>query len=168
MADSLLQSGSAKTALVIGAESFSRLLDWSDRGSCVLFGDGAGAVVLRAEAGAGTPSDRGILSTFLHSDGAFRDILYTDGSPGAKVKMEGKEVFRHATEKMAAVAEEALESLGLTGNDLDWLVPHQANLRIIEATAKRLGLPLSKVILYGWGARQYFGGLDSAGPPCGL
>ncbi|MDI9408510.1 MAG: beta-ketoacyl-ACP synthase III [Candidatus Pacebacteria bacterium] len=147
VADSLLQSGSAKTALVIGAENFTRLLDWTDRGTCVLFGDGAGAVIVRAEAGKGDQSDRGILTSFLHSDGSLRDILYTDGSPGARVKMEGKEVFRHATEKMAAVAEEALDSLGLQGSDLDWLVPHQANLRIIEAMAKKLNLPLSKVIV---------------------
>ncbi|MCX8505244.1 MAG: ketoacyl-ACP synthase III [Alphaproteobacteria bacterium] len=156
VADNFIRCGQAKHALVIGAESFSRLLDWEDRGTCVLFGDGAGAVVLGREeispSDAEKPDRRGILSTHLHSDGAYRDILFVDGGPGStghvgKVHMEGKEVFRHATEKMAAVVEEALAANHLTPDSIDWLIPHQANRRIIDATARKLGFPPEKVIV---------------------
>ena len=141
---------------MIGAESFSRLLDWEDRGTCVLFGDGAGAIVLGRQeissADDAKPQRRGILSTHLHSDGAYRDILFVDGGPGSsglvgKVHMQGKEVFRHATEKMAAVVEEALAANNLTSEQIDWLIPHQANRRIIDATARKLGFSPDKVIV---------------------
>ncbi len=152
IADSLLKTGQARTALVIGAETFTRLLDWNDRGTCVLFGDGAGAVLLRAEAGAGTVADRGVLSTHLHSDGREYRRLYVDGGPSTTqttgvVHMDGKEVFRHAVARLAEAAEQALGSHGLTAADLDWLVPHQANQRIIESTGKRLGVAASKVVV---------------------
>ena len=152
MADSLIRAGQAKTVLVIGAETFTRLLDWNDRGTCVLFGDGAGAVVLRAEMGAGTVADRGILSTHLHSDGREYRRLYVDGGPSTTqttgvVHMDGKEVFRHAVSRLAEAAEQALAGHGLTPADVDWLVPHQANLRIIESTGKRLGLAPEKVVV---------------------
>ena len=151
VADSLICSGQANRALVIGAECFTRLLDWSDRNSCVLFGDGAGAVVLEATYGDGTLNDRGILSSLMRSDGDFRNILYVDGGAGStgtvgKVRMEGKEVFRQATEKLAAIASEILAKHNLTHDDIDWLVPHQANQRIIEATARKLGLSMEKVV----------------------
>jgi 3-oxoacyl-[acyl-carrier-protein] synthase-3 len=137
--------------MVIGAETFSRILDMTDRGTCVLFGDGAGALVLEAAEGAGTPADRGILATDLHSDGRHRDILYVDGgvSTGCSgvVKMQGREVFRHAVEKLAETAHSALAKAALTEDDVDWIVPHQANLRIIKATAQRMGLPMERVIL---------------------
>ncbi|MDI9348949.1 MAG: beta-ketoacyl-ACP synthase III [Candidatus Symbiobacter sp.] len=178
VADNFIRLGQAKNALVIGAESFSRLLDWQDRGTCVLFGDGAGAVVLSRHEplpneGA---SPRGVLSTHLHSDGAYRDMLYVAGGPGSvnagenagenggategvtggdaggdgklgHVRMEGKEVFRHATEKMAAVVMEALAANQLSAAQVDWLIPHQANRRIIDATARKLGFPAEKVIV---------------------
>ncbi len=152
IADNAIRLGQAKTALVIGAETFSRLLDWEDRTTCVLFGDGAGAVVLKAGEGQGTNQDRGILSTHLHSDGRQHDMLYADGGPSStgtvgKVRMQGKEVFRHAVVNMAAVLEEALVANKLTSGDIDWLVPHQANLRILDATAKKLGLPTEKVVI---------------------
>jgi 3-oxoacyl-[acyl-carrier-protein] synthase-3 len=152
VADNAIRLGQAKTALVIGAETFSRLLDWQDRTTCVLFGDGAGAVVLKAAEGQGTNQDRGILSTHLHSDGRQHDMLYADGGPSStgtvgKVRMQGKEVFRHAVVNMAAVLEEALVANELTSSDIDWLVPHQANLRILDATAKKLGLPSEKVVI---------------------
>ncbi len=152
VADNAIRLGQAKTALVIGAETFSRLLDWEDRTTCVLFGDGAGAVVLKAGEGQGTSADRGILSTHLHSDGRQHDMLYADGGPSSsgtvgKVRMQGKEVFRHAVVNMAAVLEEALVANNLTSAEIDWLVPHQANLRILEATAKKLGLPTAKVVI---------------------
>ena len=152
VADNAIRLGQAKTALVIGAETFSRLLDWQDRTTCVLFGDGAGAVVLKACEGQGTNKDRGILSTHLHSDGRQHDMLYADGGPSStgtvgKVRMQGKEVFRHAVVNMAAVLEEALVANQLTSADIDWLVPHQANLRILDATAKKLGLPSEKVVI---------------------
>jgi len=152
VADNAIRLGQAKTALVIGAETFSRLLDWNDRTTCVLFGDGAGAVVLKACEGQGTNRDRGILSTHLHSDGRQHDMLYADGGPSStgtvgKVRMQGKEVFRHAVVNMAAVLEEALVANKLTAGDIDWLVPHQANLRILDATAKKLGLPSEKVVI---------------------
>ena len=153
VADSLIKTGSATTALVIGAETYSRILDWEDRTTCVLFGDGAGAVVLGAsdvpqEQAASAP---GILSVHLHSDGRFRDILYVDGGPSSTqtvghLRMTGKEVFRHAVGNLAAVSLEALEAGGLGLDDVDWLVPHQANMRIIEATGKRLNLSPERVV----------------------
>lgn len=150
-ADALIASGQAERVLVIGAETFSRILDWTDRGSCVLFGDGAGALVLEAVEGAGTPADRGILATDLKSDGRFRDLLYVDGgvSTGSAgvLRMQGKEVFRHAVEKLAATAETALTRAGLGHDDVDWVVPHQANIRIIEATARKLALPMDRVVV---------------------
>ncbi len=152
VADALLTSGAYRTALVIGAESFSRILDWEDRGTCVLFGDGAGAIVLRAETGTGAASDRGILAHRLHSDGRYNDLLYVDGGPGStgttgKLRMKGREVFRHAVTNLANVMTETLEAAGLSSADVAWVVPHQANLRILEATAKKLGLPIGQVIV---------------------
>ncbi len=151
-ANALILSGQAKTVMVIGAETFSRIMDWSDRGTCVLFGDGAGALILQAQEGAGASSDRGILSTDLNSDGSHHDILYVDGGVSSTqttgvLRMEGKEVFRHAVAKLAETGQTALERAGLSDQDIDWLVPHQANLRIITSTAKKIGLPMEKVIL---------------------
>lgn len=150
-ADALIRSGMARRVLVIGAETFSRILDMTDRGTCVLFGDGAGALVLEAAQGSGAPADRGILSVDLHSDGRHRGILYVDGgvSTGTVgvLRMEGKEVFRHAVEKLAETAHTALDRAGLEPAQVDWIVPHQANLRIIRATAQRMGLPMERVIL---------------------
>jgi 3-oxoacyl-[acyl-carrier-protein] synthase-3 len=150
-ANAMILTGQARRVLVIGAETFSRILDWSDRGTCVLFGDGAGAVILEAAEGEGTSDDRGILAIDLNSDGRHRDILFVDGgvSTGASglLRMQGKEVFRHAVEKLADTAHAALDKAGLTGADVDWLVPHQANLRIIKATAQRLQLPMERVIV---------------------
>jgi 3-oxoacyl-[acyl-carrier-protein] synthase-3 len=150
-ADNFIRTGQARCALVIGAETFSRILDWNDRATCVLFGDGAGALVLRAERGGGTKADRGVLSTHLHSDGRFHDLLYVDGGVSSSgraghVRMEGKEVFRHAVASLAAVLEEALAANGLKASDIDWLVPHQANRRILDATIRKLGLPESKLV----------------------
>ena len=152
IADSLLKTGQARTALVIGAETFTRLLDMNDRTTCVLFGDGAGAVLLRAEPGVGDVSDRGVLSTHLHSDGREYRRLYVDGGPSSTrttgvVHMDGREVFRHAVVRLAEAAEQALDSHGLTAADIDWLVPHQANQRIIESTGKRLGISPDKVVV---------------------
>ncbi len=152
VADNFLQLGQAKTALVIGAETFSRILDWSDRGTCVLFGDGAGAVVLRAEPGSGGNTDRGLLSTHIYSDGRHHDALYVDGGPSSTgttghVRMQGKEVFRHAVVRMAEAIDTALEKNNLSPSDIDWMVPHQANVRIIDAMAKRLELPSEKVVI---------------------
>ena len=152
VADSLIKNGLATTALVIGAETFSRILDWDDRGTCVLFGDGAGAIVLRGEQGAGTPADRGILANALHSDGRHHDILYVDGGPSSTrttgfLRMEGKEVFKHAVVNMAAVVGEVLAKAGLEAKDIDWLVPHQANKRIIDGTGRKLGLPPERVVV---------------------
>jgi 3-oxoacyl-[acyl-carrier-protein] synthase-3 len=150
-ADALIASGQAERVLVIGAETFSRIMDWTDRGTCVLFGDGAGALVLEASEAAGTPADRGILATDLNSDGRFRDLLYVDGgvSTGTAgvLRMQGKEVFRHAVEKLATTAETALTRSGLSHDDVDWVVPHQANIRIIEATARKLDLPMARVVV---------------------
>ena len=150
-ANALIVSGQANRVLVIGAETFSRLMDWSDRSTCVLFGDGAGALILEGAAGTGTPADRGILATDLHSDGRFRDILYVDGGTSTgntgHLRMAGKEVFRHAVEKLAQTADTALEKIGMTGADVDWIVPHQANIRIIEATAKRMAVPMERVVV---------------------
>jgi 3-oxoacyl-[acyl-carrier-protein] synthase-3 len=144
IADNALRLGQARTALVIGAETFSRILDWEDRGTCVLFGDGAGALVLNAAPDAG-PGGRGVLSTHLHSDGSQYDILYVDGGPSSTgtaghLRMEGREVFRQAVQHLSDAVEEALAANGLSGADIDWLVPHQANLRIIDAIGKRLHL----------------------------
>ncbi|GGB30733.1 3-oxoacyl-[acyl-carrier-protein] synthase 3 [Tistrella bauzanensis] len=151
-ADNFLKSGQFRTALVIGAETFSRILDWKDRGTCVLFGDGAGAMVLRAEAGAGTNADIGVLSTHLFSDGRHHDALYVDGGVSSTqtaghLRMEGKEVFRHAVVKLADSVTEALTANGLTADDIDWLVPHQANARIIIGTARKMGLPMDRVVM---------------------
>jgi 3-oxoacyl-[acyl-carrier-protein] synthase-3 len=150
-ANALIVSGQAKRVLVIGAETFSRLMDWTDRSTCVLFGDGAGAVVLAAEEGSGSSADRGILATDLHSDGSYRDLLYVDGgvSTGTTgmLRMQGKEVFRHAVEKLAESAHAALDKAGLTSADVDWIVPHQANLRIITATAQRMQVPMERVVV---------------------
>ena len=149
IAEAMLQGGRGRRALVIGAESFSKLLDWRDRTTCVLFGDGAGAVVLELVDDA---PDWGIRSSVLHADGAYRDILYVDGGPSATgnvghVRMEGKEVFRHAVEKLASVMDEALVAAGLRAADIDWLVPHQANVRIIDAMQKKMNLPNDRVVL---------------------
>ena len=150
-ANALIVSGQATRVLVIGAETFSRIIDWTDRSTCVLFGDGAGALVLEAGTGDGTTADRGILATDLHSDGSFRDILYVDGGVATQttgvLKMEGREVFRHAVEKLAQTAHAALDKIGLTGDDVDWIVPHQANLRIITATAQRMQVPMDRVVV---------------------
>lgn len=151
-ANAMIVAGQARTVLVIGAETFSRIMDWTDRTTCVLFGDGAGAVILRGMPGTGAPSDRGILSTDLNSDGQFHDLLYVDGGPSSTgtagvLRMEGPEVFRHAVEKLAASGETALEKAGLTAADLAWVVPHQANLRIIRKTAMKLGIGMDRVIV---------------------
>ena len=150
-ANALIISGQAKRVLVIGAETFSHLMDWDDRATCVLFGDGAGALVLEGQELTGTAADRGILATDLHSDGRFKDLLYVDGgvSTGATghLRMQGKEVFRHAVEKLAETAHAALEKAGLSGEDVDWIVPHQANIRIIEGTAKRMQVPMDRVVV---------------------
>jgi len=147
VADSILRSGNAKKALVIGAETFSRILDWEDRTTCVLFGDGAGALVLSAE-----ETDKGILATRLHADGRHNDLLFVDGGPSTtgtvgKLRMKGREVFRHAVVNLADVLNEVLAAAGLTSADVDWVVPHQANARILDATAKKLGLPSEKVVV---------------------
>ena len=152
MADAMIRSGQARTVMVIGAETFSRILDWDDRATCVLFGDGAGAVILSAEPGRGEISDRGVMAVKLHSDGAHHDLLYVDGGPSSTgavgvVRMEGRKVFQHAVNKLAAVAHEALDAAGATAEQVDWMVPHQANLRIIEATARKTGLPMQKVVV---------------------
>jgi 3-oxoacyl-[acyl-carrier-protein] synthase-3 len=150
-ANALILTGQANRVLVIGAETFSRLMNWKDRGTCVLFGDGAGAVVLEAVEGEGTASDRGILSVDLNSDGRYKDILYVDGGTSTgttgHLVMEGKEVFRHAIEKLAETAHRALDKAGLTPDDVDWIVPHQANIRIIEGTAKRMQVPMDRVVV---------------------
>ncbi len=152
VADSMLRGGNVRTALVIGAETFSRILDWEDRGTAVLFGDGAGAIVLRAEESAGTTDDAGILAVKLHSDGRHSDLLYVDGGPSStgtvgKLRMRGREVFRHAVVNLAEVMGEVLAQAGLSASDVKWLIPHQANLRILEATARKLGLPIERVIV---------------------
>ncbi|HWK37165.1 beta-ketoacyl-ACP synthase III [Sphingomonas sp.] len=148
VADSMIRAGAHRRALVIGAETFSRILDWEDRGTCVLFGDGAGAIVLAAE----EDSDRGVLATRLHADGRHNALLYVDGGPSTtgtvgKLRMKGREVFRHAVVNLASVMDEALGAIGLTSADVDWVVPHQANARILDATARKLGLPADKVIV---------------------
>ncbi|MEW9918705.1 beta-ketoacyl-ACP synthase III [Marimonas sp. MJW-29] len=150
-ANALIVSGQARRVLVIGAETFSRIMDWTDRTTCVLFGDGAGAVLLEAQDGKGTPEDRGILSTDLNSDGRYRDLLYVDGgvSTGQTgyLRMQGNQVFRHAVGKLADTATRAMERAGVQPTDIDWIVPHQANIRIIQGTAKKLDLPMDKVVV---------------------
>jgi 3-oxoacyl-[acyl-carrier-protein] synthase-3 len=148
VADSMLRGGSAKRALVIGAETFSRILDWEDRTTCVLFGDGAGALVLEAEPAA----DRGILATRLHADGRHNDMLYVDGGPSTtgtvgKLRMKGREVFRHAVVNLAEVLTEVIEAAGHRPDEVDWVVPHQANARILDATARKLGLAADKIVM---------------------
>jgi 3-oxoacyl-[acyl-carrier-protein] synthase-3 len=152
VADNFIRLGQARHVLVIGAETFSRILDWEDRSTCVLFGDGAGAVVLQAIEGEGTSDDRGVLSTHLHSEGRHYNLLWVDGGPSSTqttghVRMNGQEVFRNAVTKLAEVVQEALDANGLQASDIDWLVPHQANRRIIDGTARKLGLPAEKVVL---------------------
>jgi 3-oxoacyl-[acyl-carrier-protein] synthase III len=151
VADNALRLGQARTALVIGAETFSRILDWQDRGTCVLFGDGAGALLLNAVADGGS-AGRGILSTHLHSDGRQHDILYVDGGPSSTgtagcLRMQGREVFRQAVQHLSNVVDEALAANGLSPSDLDWLVPHQANTRIIDAVGRKLGLSADKTVV---------------------
>ncbi|MBL8650022.1 MAG: ketoacyl-ACP synthase III [Sphingopyxis sp.] len=149
VADSMLRTGAAKHALVIGSETFSRILDWEDRTTCVLFGDGAGAIVLSAE---DVDDDRGILATRLHAEGKYSGMLYVDGGPSTTgtvghVRMQGREVFRHAVTNLASVLGEVMADVGLSADQIDWVVPHQANKRIIDATAKKLGLPPERVVL---------------------
>ena len=150
-ANALVASGQADKVLVIGAETFSKIMDWTDRSTCVLFGDGAGALVLEAQEGAGTSDDRGILATDLNSDGRFKDLLYVDGGVSTQntghLRMQGNQVFRHAVEKLASTAHTSLERAGLGADDVDWIVPHQANIRIIQGTAKKMGLPMDKVVV---------------------
>jgi len=150
-ANALIISGQADRVLVIGAETFSRIMDWTDRSTCVLFGDGAGAVILEAEESAGTSDDRGILSTDINSDGSYKDLLYVDGGVSTQttgvLRMEGKEVFRHAVEKLAQTAHTALDKVGLGPDDVTWVVPHQANIRIIQSTAKKLGVEMDRVVV---------------------
>jgi 3-oxoacyl-[acyl-carrier-protein] synthase-3 len=152
IADAMMRAGQAKTALVIGTEIYSRILDWTDRSTCVLFGDGAGAVVLRAAESAGGVADRGIISTHLHADGRHGGILHIEGGAGSTggpglLRMAGKEVFRHAVAKLAAAVDEALTANGLGHDDVRWLVPHQANIRIIDAMGRKLHLPPEQVVV---------------------
>ena len=149
VADSMIRAGGHRRALVIGAETFSRILDWEDRTTCVLFGDGAGAILLEGQEGDGT---HGILATKLHADGRHNELLYVDGGPSTtgtvgKVRMKGREVFRHAVVNLATVMGESLAIAGLESSDVDWVVPHQANARILDATARKLGLPPEKVVV---------------------
>jgi 3-oxoacyl-[acyl-carrier-protein] synthase-3 len=152
VADSMIKNALATTAVVIGAETFSRIVDWEDRASCVLFGDGAGAVVLRSQQGGGTIADRGVLASTLHSDGALHDLLYVDGGPSSTgttghLRMQGKEVYRHAVTKLAAVVTDVLLAAGVTKEDIDWVVPHQANARIIDSVAQKLSMPRDRVVV---------------------
>lgn len=150
-ANALILSGQARRVLVIGAETFSKIMDWTDRSTCVLFGDGAGAVLLEGRESAGTSADRGVLATDLNSDGRYRDLLFVDGgvSTGTTgyLRMQGNQVFRHAVEKLASTATTAMERAGVSAADVDWIVPHQANIRIIQGTAKKLGLPMEQVVV---------------------
>ncbi|AXX98154.1 beta-ketoacyl-ACP synthase III [Profundibacter amoris] len=151
-ANALIISGQARRVLVIGAETFSRIMDWTDRSTCVLFGDGAGALVLEAQEGKGTPDDRGILATDLNSDGRYKDMLYVDGGVSTTqtsgyLRMQGNALFRQAVEKLTETAESALHKAGLEDSDVDWIVPHQANIRIIAGTAKKMGIPMDQVVL---------------------
>jgi 3-oxoacyl-[acyl-carrier-protein] synthase-3 len=148
----MIRAGQSERLLLIGAETLTRLLDWSDRSTCVLFGDGAGAVVIEAGEGQGTNADRGILATKVHADGQHRDLLCTDGGPGStgetgKLRMQGREVFRHAVTRIAEVMEEVMREAGVTARDIDLFVPHQANIRILDATAKKAGIPPEKIML---------------------
>ncbi len=150
-ANAMIISGQARRVLVIGAETFSRIMDWSDRSTCVLFGDGAGALVLEAQPGEGGAADRGILSTDLHSDGAYNDLLYVDGGVSSTqttgvLRMQGQEVFKHAVKKLVVTGEIAMEAAGITAADIDWVVPHQANLRIIARTAQKMGVSMDKIV----------------------
>ncbi len=151
VADAMIRAGSAKRALVIGAETFSRILDWEDRATCVLFGDGAGAIVLEGREETGD-KPRGILATKLHADGAHNELLYVDGGPSTTgtvghLRMKGREVFRHAVVNLSSVLGSVMAEVGLANEDIDWLVPHQANARILDATAKKLGIPKDKVVI---------------------
>ena len=150
-ANALIVSGQAKRVLVIGSETFSRIMDWSDRSTCVLFGDGAGALILEAQEGTGDNTDRGILSTDLNSDGRYREILYVDGGVSERttgyLRMQGKEVFRHAVEKLAQTTQTTLDAAGVTAEDIDWVVPHQANIRIINGISKKMGVPIERVVI---------------------
>jgi len=150
-ANALIASGQANRVLVIGAETFSRIMDWTDRATCVLFGDGAGALILEAEEGSGENSDRGILSVDLNSDGRYKDLLYVDGGVSTQnsgmLRMQGPELFRHAVEKLAQTADTALGKIGLGADDVNWIVPHQANIRIIQSTAKKLGVGMDRVVV---------------------
>jgi 3-oxoacyl-[acyl-carrier-protein] synthase-3 len=151
-ANAMIRCGQAQCALVIGSETFSRILDWTDRTTCVLFGDGAGAVVLTAEAGSGGIADRGIFSTRIRSDGRYADKLYVDGGPSTTgtvghLRMEGREVFKHAVVNIASVMEETITEAGLKPGDIDWFVPHQANRRILEGTARKLGISEDRIIM---------------------
>ncbi|MEO1779255.1 MAG: beta-ketoacyl-ACP synthase III [Pseudomonadota bacterium] len=150
-ANALILSGQARRVLVIGAETFSKIMDWTDRSTCVLFGDGAGALVLEAQDGDGTAADRGILACDLNSDGRHRDLLYVDGgvSTGTSgyLRMQGNQVFRHAVEKLAATAQTAMDQAGVAADDVDWIVPHQANIRIIQGTAKKMHVPMERVVV---------------------
>lgn len=151
VADSMIRAGAARRALVIGSETFSRILDWEDRGTCVLFGDGAGAIVLEGRS-AEEAGERGILATRLHADGRHNELLYVDGGPSTtgtvgKLRMKGREVFRHAVVNLSTVMGEVLGAAGLAADDVDWLVPHQANARILDATARKLGLSPDKVVM---------------------
>ncbi len=151
-ANALILSGQVDTVLVIGAETFSRIMDWTDRATCVLFGDGAGALVLKAEEGSGDASDRGVLSSDLNSDGRYRDMLYVDGGVSStghsgKLRMQGNPLFRQAVDKLTTTAHTALSKVGLTDDAVDWIVPHQANIRIIQGTAKKMGVPMDRVIV---------------------
>jgi 3-oxoacyl-[acyl-carrier-protein] synthase III len=152
LADSLLRTGQATRALVIGAETFSRILDWTDRGTCVLFGDGAGAVVLEAVPQNGGRDDRGVLATRIRSDGRYEDLLYVDGGPGStktvgQLRMNGREVFRHAVQKISGVMEEVLVLSGYAADEIDLFVPHQANRRILDGVAKKLGVSPDKIVM---------------------
>jgi 3-oxoacyl-[acyl-carrier-protein] synthase III len=150
-ANAMILSGQARRVLVIGAETFSRLMDWNDRSTCVLFGDGAGALVLEYQESEGTSKDRGILATDLNSDGRHKDLLYVDGGVSTQttghLRMQGNQVFRHAVAKLASTAETSLERAGLTADDVNWIVPHQANIRIIKGTAKKMGVSMDRVIV---------------------
>lgn len=151
VADNFIKAGQAKTVLLIGAETMSRLMDWTDRTTCVLFGDGAGAVVLQGYEGEGTSADRGVLNTMLYSDGRLHDLLYVDGGPSSTrttgyLRMKGKEVFRHAVTNLSAAIEQSAEKAGVKVSDIDWFVPHQANQRILDATAKKLGVSPERMV----------------------
>jgi 3-oxoacyl-[acyl-carrier-protein] synthase-3 len=152
IADNFLKTGQSKRALVVGAETFSRILDWSDRSTCVLFGDGAGAVVLEAQPQHGGRNDRGILATRLRSDGRYEDLLYVDGGPGSTkavghLRMNGREVFRHAIQKISGVIEETLVETGYAADEIDLFIPHQANKRILDGIAKKLGVAPEKIVM---------------------